>query len=238
MYCVDSGKHFPFHVSCFRIADELVEEATYRVFKIGDISILVDLKDLCRRFGLEWNFVSRRSGKTIACNRASRSSSFVNSGIRKSSSISCGGGWLVRFRGVEWKKYTNPDPVIMTGVCAVHSNTCDPAVLDQFVLSRTRAGIYKKCTDHSLQEVMVQMSIEPFVSVRAIRELLCKVLSDRKFIDRHMINNVRIRARQRKRELLNSNIEIHPKHFDTSFIETYKETSNSYTKGMYMFVVL
>ena len=66
MYCADSGKHFPFHVSCFRIADESDEEATYRVFKIGDISVLIDLKDLCRRFGLEWNFVSRRSGKTIA----------------------------------------------------------------------------------------------------------------------------------------------------------------------------
>ena len=128
---------------------------------------MVDLKDLCHRFGLEWNFVSRRSGKTITCNRASRTSSFVNSGIRKSSSIVCGYGWLVRFRGVEWKKCTNSDPVIITGVCGVHSNTCNPAVLDQFVLSRTRVGIYKKCVDHSLQEVMIQMSIEPFVLVRA-----------------------------------------------------------------------
>ena len=118
------------HVSCFRIADESVEEATYRVFKIGDISVLVGLKNLCRRFGLEWNFVSRRSGKTITCTRASRTSSFVNSGIRKSSSIVCGCGWLVRFRGVEWQKCTNSDPVIITGVCGVHSNTCNPAVLD------------------------------------------------------------------------------------------------------------
>ena len=85
---------------------------------------------------------------------------------------------------------------------------------------------------------MVQMSIEPFVSVKAIKELLFKVLPDRKCIDRHMINNVRIRARQRKRELENSNIEIHPKHFDTSFIETYKDTSDEYTEIMYMFVVL
>ena len=57
------------------------------------------------------------------------------------------------------------------------------------------------------------MSIESFVSVRAIRELLSKVLPERKFIDRHMINTVRIRARQRKRESLNANIEIYPKHF-------------------------
>ena len=82
------------------------------------------------------------------------------------------------------------------------------------------------------------MSLEPFVSVRAIRELLSKVLSDRKFIDRHMINNVGICARQRKRELENSNIEIHPEHFDTSFIETYKDTCDNYTEGMYIFVVL
>ena len=110
--------------------------------------------------------------------------------------------------------------------------------MDQFVLSWTRAGIYKKYADRSLQEVMVQMSIEPFVSVRAIREVLSKVLPERKFIDMRMINNVRIRARQRKRELVNTNIEIHPKHFDTSFIETYKDTSDNYTEGMYMFVVL
>ena len=32
VYCADSGKQFPFHVSCLRIADESVEEATYRVF--------------------------------------------------------------------------------------------------------------------------------------------------------------------------------------------------------------
>ena len=136
------------------------------------------------------------------------------------------------------KKCTNSDPVIITGVCGVHSNTFNPAILDQFLLLRTRAGIYKECADHSLQEVMVQMSLEPFVSVRAIRELLSKVMSDKKFIDRHMINNVGIRARQRKRELENSNIEIHPKHFDTSFIETYKDTCDNYTEGMYTFVVL
>ena len=68
----------------------------------------------------------------------------------------------------------------------------------------TRAGIYKKFTNHSLQEVMVQMSIEPFVSVRAIRELLSKVLPERKFIDRYMINNIRMCARKKKIELENA----------------------------------
>ena len=80
------------------------------------------------------------------------------------------------------------------------------------------------------------MAIEPFVLVSAMRELLAKVLPDRVFIDRHMINNVRIRARQRKRELEGLNIAIHPKHFDTSFVTTYKDTSDNYTEGMYLFV--
>ena len=62
VFCADTGKLFPFPVSSYRIADESVEEASCRVFKVGDISLLVDLKDLCRRFGLECNFVSRRSG--------------------------------------------------------------------------------------------------------------------------------------------------------------------------------
>ena len=81
------------------------------------------------------------------------------------------------------------------------------------------------------------MSIEPFVSVRVIMELLFKVISNKTIIDGHMINDVRIRARQKKIDLENSNIEIHPKHFDTSFIETYKDTSNNYTEGLYMFVI-
>ena len=71
---------------------------------------------------------------------------------------------------------------------------------------------------------MVQICIEPFVSVRAIREFLSKVFPERKFIDRHMINNVRTHARQRNRE--------------TSFIETYQDTSNNHTEGMYTLVVL
>ena len=42
-----------------------------------------------------------------------------------------------------------------------------------------------------------------------------------------MINNVRISARQKKSELENTNIEIYPQQFDTSFIATYKDTSNN-----------
>ena len=39
--------------SCFRVKRELIEEATNRIFKIGDKFILSDLKEMCRRFGLE-----------------------------------------------------------------------------------------------------------------------------------------------------------------------------------------
>ena len=150
VYCTDTGKLFTSSVSFFRIADESVEEASCRVFKVGDISSLFALKDLCRRFGLEWCFVTRRSGVSISCNRASRSSSYVKSGVRKSITIMCGCDWSTRFRGLDRKKINNSDPVVITKVCGAHSNTCNPAVLDQFFLSRTRAGVYKKCNDHSL----------------------------------------------------------------------------------------
>ena len=60
-----------------------------------------------------------------------------------------------------------------------------------------RSDDYEKCDDQSRREGMVQMAIEPFVSVRAGRELLSKPIPDRKYIDRHMINNVRIRDRKK-----------------------------------------
>ena len=44
-------------------------------------------------------------------------------------------------------------------------------------------------------------------------------------------------ALDKKIELENSNIEIHRKNFDTSFIETNKDTSDNYTEGIYMFVI-
>ena len=51
-----------------------------------------------------------------------------------------------------------------------------------------------------------------------------------------MIINVRIRSRQRKRELERNNIVIYPKYFDTPFIETYEDTSDNYTEGTCIFV--
>ena len=78
---------------------------------------------------------------------------------------------------------------------------------------------------------MVQMTIDPCVNIRLMIELLHKVLPDRKIIDRHMINNVRIRARKNRLELDYANIDIDPKYFDTTYITSYQDTADNYSKG-------
>ena len=83
----------------------------------------------------------------------------------------------------------------------MHYNTCDPSYVGPFVLSRTRSGDYTRCGDEDLRQIMVQMAIDPFVNIRVMTELLQKVLPNRKDVDRHMINNIRIRARKKKLEL-------------------------------------
>ena len=87
------------------------------------------------------------------------------------------------------------DPVVITSVIPVHHNTCDPTYVGQLALCRTRYGDYKRCGDKNIREIMVQMAINPFVNVRAIKNLLQKALSERKNGHRHMISNVRNRAR-------------------------------------------
>ena len=57
------------------------------------------------------------------------------------------------------------------------------------------------------------MAINPYVSVRSMTALLQKALPERKDVDRHMINNVRIRARRRKLELDSKSIRIDPNTF-------------------------
>ena len=42
----------------------------------------------------------------------------------------------------------------------------------------------------------MQMAINPFVNVRTMTNLLKKAPPERKDVDRHIINNVRIRARR------------------------------------------
>ena len=83
---------------------------------------------------------------------------------------------------------------------------------------------------------MLQMAIDPFVSVRAMTSLLQKALPDRKHVDRHMINNVRARVYRKKLDLGSRNIHIDPKHFDTSFIKSYVDTDDDYTEGKNLFV--
>ena len=75
------------------------------------------------------------------------------------------------------------------------------------------------------------MAIDPYVSVRSMTTLLQKALPERKDVDRHMINNVRIRSHRRKLELDSKSIIIDPKHFDSSFIKSYVSSADNYTEG-------
>ena len=40
------------------IGSQFKRETVNRIFKVGDRFIVYNLKELCRRFGLEWNLVS------------------------------------------------------------------------------------------------------------------------------------------------------------------------------------
>ena len=82
------------------------------------------------------------------------------------------------------------------------------------------------------------MGIEHSISIKAIREFLFNVIPDRKYIDKDMINNVRIRVRKIRLVLEISDIEIDPKHFDTSFITTNRDTFYNYTEGKFLIVML
>ena len=102
--------------------------------------------------------------------------------------------------GVVKCKHTTSDPVVITSAILSYSDTCDPIDVDQLVLCRLRSGAYERCGDEVLKQIMVQMAINPHISVRSMTTLLRKALSEREDVDRHMINNVRIRARKRKLE--------------------------------------
>jgi len=127
--------------------------------------------------------------------------------------------------------HTTSDPVVIIRIIPNHSDSCDPTNVDQLVLCRSRSGAYARCGDVVLKDIMVQMAITPYVSVRSMTTLLQKALPERKDVDRHMINNVRIRARRRKLELDSKRIRIDPKHFGSSFIKSYVSTVDNYTEG-------
>ena len=133
--------------------------------------------------------------------------------------------------GVLKCKHTTSDHVVITNVIPSHSDTCDPTDVYQLALCRSRSGAYARFGDEVLKEIMVQMVINPHVSVRSMPTLLQKTLSERKDVDRHMINNVRIRACRRKLDLDSKRIRIDPKHFDSSFIKSYVSTADNYTES-------
>ena len=98
-------------------------------------------------------------------------------------------------------------------------------------MSRTRSGEYRRFGDGFLRTIMVHMDIDPFVNVRAMTELLQKTLPGKNDVNRHVINNVRLRTRREKSELDSKNIQIDPKHFDSTFINSYIDTADNYTQG-------
>ena len=87
--------------------------------------------------------------------------------------------------------------MVITGIIPVYYNTCDPTCVGRLVLCRTRCGDHTCCGDEVLREFMVQMAINPFVNVTSMTNLLKKVLPGKRYVDRHMINNVRICARRK-----------------------------------------
>ena len=78
---------------------------------------------------------------------------------------------------------------------------------------------------------MVQIAIDPFVNIKTMTELLQKTLPGGKDVNRHVINNVRLRTRRKKSELDSKNIQIDPKHFDSTFLNSFVDTANNYTQG-------
>ena len=123
------------------------------------------------------------------------------------------------------------DHVVITTVNSVHSNTCDPSYVGQFVMSLTQSGGYKRCGDEVLRGIVVQMAIESFAKARAMIELSQNALPGRNDVDRHTINSVRISARKKRLALDSVNLKIDPKHFDSTFINSYTDTADNYTQG-------
>ena len=66
-------------------------------------------------------------------------------------SITCGCDWIIRFRDICRSNDKITDPVVITIVSSVYSNTCDSSYVGQFFLSRTRSRNYKRCDDEVLR---------------------------------------------------------------------------------------
>ena len=123
--------------------DPSVEEDTKRIFRLGDIHVLSDLKTMGHQFGMKLYFVTVRSGRWISCNRKTRYGNRKPYGIRNVASISCECDWDIRFKFLDSTKYTLSDIVKILHVCGLHTNTCDTAFSDQYVVARINSGEYK-----------------------------------------------------------------------------------------------
>ena len=127
MFCVIAMK------VCLRIdSDTSVEDVKNRVFVIDHKFILSDLKKLAHYFGMRWNFCTSRSDRTIKCNRATLHGSRVDQGLRNITSATCACDWSIRFRGMCRSNNKILDPVVITSVNSLHSNTRDPSYVGQF----------------------------------------------------------------------------------------------------------
>ena len=62
------------------------------------------------------------------------------------------GIWLIRFKTEEYDECSNTDPVVITAICGIRSDTGDPSYANKFVLARTHSGNYKKCADQCLKK--------------------------------------------------------------------------------------
>ena len=78
--------------------DQSVCCTIFRLFKVGDVYILDDLRKLVINFGLMWNFVASRSGSSFRCNRYTRPGLSSRKVIlRKTSHIECDYDWCICF---------------------------------------------------------------------------------------------------------------------------------------------
>ena len=73
------------------------------------------------------------------------------------------------------------------------------------------------------------MAIEPFIYARAITELLNNTLNLRKYIDRYIVDNIRILVQYTKLALENTN-QYNPKLFNISFITEHDNNADNYSK--------
>ena len=56
---IDGCDHFKLESDCS------IEKATERIFRVGNIHVLSELKKMAHLFGMKWNFITVRSGRKI-----------------------------------------------------------------------------------------------------------------------------------------------------------------------------